>query len=234
MQIHIFCFGRLRDLVAPRLDLELPEGATVSALVATLLERYPSLAPYSRSLAVAVNHSFAPGDTPLKAADEVALMPPVSGGSGAAELPLVSPHARLQREPIDSTPLLSSIKQPEDGAMVVFDGVVRNNTRGRQTLYLEYDSYPEMALAQMEQLALDALAKFAVRDVRIVHRVGRQEIGDTTVLIAVASGHRAAAFDACRYAIDTLKKKVPIWKKEFFADGAEWAAGDPFPEELKP
>lgn len=234
MRIHVLCFGRLRDLAAPQLDLELPADATVSVLLAALLEQYPALAPYSRSLAVAVNQTFAAGSTVLKDSDEIALMPPVSGGSGAAELPLVSPHARLQREPIDSAPLLNRIKQPEDGAMVVFDGVVRNNTRGRQTLYLEYDSYPEMAMAQMEQLATEALAKFAVRDVQIVHRVGRQEIGDTSVLIAVASGHRAAAFDACRYVIDTLKKKVPIWKKEFFADGAEWVDGDPFPEELKP
>ncbi len=234
MKLHVLCFGRLRDLVAPELDLELPEGATASTLLAALLEHYPAMAPYARSLAVAVNQSFTPGSTPLKDSDEIALMPPVSGGSGAADLPLTSPHARLQREPIESAPLLKSIKQAEDGAMVMFDGIVRNNTRGRQTLYLEYDSYPEMAMAQMEQLAVEALAKFPVRDVQIIHRVGRQEIGDTSVLIAVASGHRAAAFDACRYVIDALKKKVPIWKKEFFADGAEWVDGDPFPEELKP
>lgn len=234
MLIQIICFGRLRDLVAAQLEIELPEAATVRTLLDTLLARYPSVAPYERSLAVAVNQEFAGAATALKNHDEVALMPPVSGGSGAEALPLVSPHARLQGGTIDSAALLNSIKKPEDGAMVVFDGVVRNNTRGRQTLYLEYDSYPAMAVAQMEQIAREALEKFAVRDVQIVHRVGRQEIGDTTVLIAVASGHRAAAFDACRYVIDTLKKKVPIWKKEFFADGAEWVDGEPFPEDLKP
>jgi molybdopterin synthase catalytic subunit len=114
----------------------------------------------------------------------------------------------------------------------LFDGIVRNHTRGRRTLYLEYDAYPAMALAEMEKLALHALSAFAVRDLRIVHRIGRIEIGQSSVLIVVASAHRAAAFDACRWLIDSLKKTVPIWKKEFFADGAAWADGDPFPPDV--
>jgi molybdopterin synthase catalytic subunit len=114
----------------------------------------------------------------------------------------------------------------------MFDGIVRNHSRNRRTLYLEYESYPAMAVAGMEKLAVDALAGFPVRDVRIVHRVGRLEIGETSVLIAVASAHRAAAFDACRWMIDTLKKTVPVWKKEFFEDGATWADGEPFPPDL--
>jgi molybdopterin synthase catalytic subunit len=114
----------------------------------------------------------------------------------------------------------------------LFDGIVRNNTRGRRTLYLEYDSYTAMALAEMEKLALQALSGYAVRDIRIVHRIGRLEIGESSVLIVVASAHRGAAFDACRWVIDSLKKTVPIWKKEFFADGAAWADGDPFPPEV--
>ena len=115
---------------------------------------------------------------------------------------------------------------------VVFEGVVRNNTRGRRTLYLDYEAYEEMALKQMEDLAERALAEFKIRDVAIVHRLGRLEIGETSVLIVVASAHRAAAFDACRWLIDTLKRTVPIWKKEHFEDGAVWADGEPFPDDI--
>jgi molybdopterin synthase catalytic subunit len=136
------------------------------------------------------------------------------------------------RQPIDSQDVLSRIKRPEDGAAVVFEGVVRNNTRGRQTLYLDYDAYEEMALKQMEELVAQAIERFKVRDVAIVHRLGRLEIGEISVLIAVASGHRGAAFDASRWLIDTLKRTVPIWKKEYFVDGAVWADGEPFPEEI--
>ena len=112
------------------------------------------------------------------------------------------------------------------------DGVVRNNSRGRKPLYLEYQAYEQMALKQMEELIAEALKKFPARDARIVHRLGRIEIGESSVFIAVASAHRAAAFDACRWLIDTLKKTVPIWKKEYFEDGAIWADGEPFPDEI--
>jgi molybdopterin synthase catalytic subunit len=109
---------------------------------------------------------------------------------------------------------------------------VRNNTRGRQTLHLDYEAYEDMALKQMNELAEQAIAKFGVRQVTLVHRLGRLEVGETSVLIVVASAHRAAAFEASRWLIDTLKKTVPIWKKETFADGVVWADGEPFPVEL--
>ncbi|HEU5452593.1 MAG TPA: molybdenum cofactor biosynthesis protein MoaE [Terriglobales bacterium] len=141
----------------------------------------------------------------------------------------------LVSAPIDAAAIVSALKRPEDGAVAVFDGIVRNHTRNRRTLYLDYEAYEPMALKQMDALLAEALAKFAVRDARVVHRLGRLEIGETSVLIAVASAHRAAAFDACRWLIDTLKKTVPIWKKEHFEDGAVWADGEPFPPEvLKP
>jgi molybdopterin synthase catalytic subunit len=136
------------------------------------------------------------------------------------------------RDAIDSAGVLARIKQGEDGAAVVFEGVVRNQTRGRKTLYLDYEAYEEMALAQMEELAEQALRDFQVREVALVHRLGRMEIGETSVLIVVASAHRAAAFEACRWLIDTLKRTVPIWKKEYFEDGAVWAEGEPFPAEI--
>jgi len=133
---------------------------------------------------------------------------------------------------IDAETIVSRMKDGSDGAVCVFDGIVRDNTRGRPTLYLDYEAYREMALEQMRRLAGEAVEKFGVRDVAVVHRLGRLAVGETSVLIVVASAHRAAAFDACRWLIDTLKKTVPIWKRETFADGAVWADGEPFPEEL--
>jgi molybdopterin synthase catalytic subunit len=127
---------------------------------------------------------------------------------------------------------MAAIKAGPDGAVCCFEGIVRDNTRGRRTLYLDYEAYREMALGQMEALAAEAVERFGVRDVALLHRLGRIGIGETSVLIVVASAHRGAAFDACRWLIDTLKKQVPIWKKETFVDGAIWADGEPFPEAL--
>jgi molybdopterin synthase catalytic subunit len=167
------------------------------------------------------------------------LIPPVSGGkikdepsTAEAPLPLISEHARITSGPIETATIVASIKRSEDGAVAIFDGIVRNNSRGRRTLHLEYTVYERMALIQMEQLARQALERFAIRDVRIVHRVGRLQIGESSVYIVVAAAHRAAAFDACHWLIDTLKTTVPIWKKEFFEDGAVWADGEPFPPEI--
>ncbi len=133
---------------------------------------------------------------------------------------------------IPTAEIVEQIKAGSDGAVCVFDGIVRDNTRGRKTLHLDYEAYREMALEQMRGLAIEAIAKFGVRDVALVHRLGRLFVGETSVLIVVASAHRGAAFDACRWLIDTLKKTVPIWKKEQFEDGAVWADGEPFPEEI--
>jgi len=138
----------------------------------------------------------------------------------------------IVREVIDAGSITAALKAGADGAVCVFDGIVRDNTRGRRTLYLDYEAYEEMALNQMRSLAEEAIAKFGVRDIAVVHRLGRLYVGESSVLIAVASAHRGAAFDACRWLIDTLKKTVPIWKKEQFEDGAVWADGEPFPEEI--
>ena len=133
---------------------------------------------------------------------------------------------------IPAAEIVAEMKAGPDGAVCVFDGIVRDNTRGRKTLHLDYEAYREMALEQMRGLAAEAVTKFGVRDVAVVHRLGRLQVGETSVLIVVASAHRGAAFDACRWLIDTLKKTVPIWKKEQFVDGAMWADGEPFPEEI--
>src|SRR5207244_10682663 len=124
------------------------------------------------------------------------------------------------------------IKRAQDGAAVVFEGVVRDNTRGRRTLYLDYEAYEDMALKQMEELSEQAVSRFAIRDVAILHRLGRLEIGEASVLIVVASAHRAAAFDACRWLIDSLKRTVPIWKQAYFQGGVVWADGELLPPEI--
>lgn len=132
---------------------------------------------------------------------------------------------RLVREPIDVKAVVEALKAPEDGALVVFDGFVRNNFKGKSTLYLEYEAYEPMAYAKMREVGSYMREHFAIDRIAMVHRLGRLEIGETSVLIAVSSAGRAAAFDACRYAIDALKRGVPIWKKEFFVGGAVWAEG---------
>jgi molybdopterin synthase catalytic subunit len=133
---------------------------------------------------------------------------------------------QLVREPIDIAALARHVRAPEDGATVTFDGFVRNQTHNRPTLYLDYEAYESMALAKMREIGVQLHEKYSIHRVAMVHRLGRVEIGDTSVFIAVSAPHRAAAFDACRFAIDTLKHTVPIWKKEYFADGAVWADGE--------
>jgi molybdopterin synthase catalytic subunit/molybdopterin converting factor small subunit len=225
MHVRVLFFGGLKDLAGRSGEvLELPDGAVVRDLLAHYAGQAPGMREALASIAVAVNLEYSGPETVLKAGDEVGLLPPVSGGSA---------RASIVRDPIDTQGVLAGIKRGEDGAAVVFEGVVRNQTRGRRTLYLEYEAYEEMALGEMERLAEQASKQFQVRDVALVHRLGRLEIGETSVLIVVASAHRAAAFDACRWLIDTLKGTVPIWKKEYFEDGAVWADGEAFPEEIR-
>jgi molybdopterin converting factor subunit 1 len=227
MRVQVLFFGVLRDLVGRASDaLDLREGATVADLLSHYESHIPKLQAFLPAIALSVNQQYAGPEETLHANDEIALLPPVSGGASRTA------HAAIVRERIEPQAVLDGIKRPEDGAAVVFEGVVRNHTRGRQTLYLDYEAYEEMALKQMEELAGQALGQFSVRDVALVHRLGRLEIGEISVLIVVASAHRGAAFDACRWLIDTLKRTVPIWKKEYFVDGAVWADGEPFPAEI--
>jgi molybdopterin synthase catalytic subunit len=243
MRVHILPFGSLKDHIRQR-ELDLPERASVADLLAAVGEELPAGArAMLAGIAVSVNAEYARGAQTLREGDEVGLLPPVSGGSqntgsGAAGSGLGgsgladSRKSWLTREPIPTEALVMAAKQPEDGALVVFDGIVRNHTRGRKTLHLDYEAYEEMAERQMAELAAQAEERFGVRRALLVHRLGRLEIGETSVLIVVASAHRAAAFEACRWLIDTLKKTVPIWKREAFADGVVWADGEPFPAEI--
>jgi molybdopterin synthase catalytic subunit len=227
MQVRVLFFGILKDLTGKASDpVDLRDGATVRDLLALYEAQMPRLKESLPSLAIAVNQSYADPETVLHNDDEVALLPPVSGGGPD------STRSAIVREKIQTQEIVSGLKRGEDGATLVFEGIVRNQTRGRRTLYLDYEAYEPMALQEMESLSAQALQQFQIRDVAIIHRLGRLEIGETSVLIAVASAHRAPAFEACRWLIDTLKRTVPIWKKEYFEDGAVWADGEPFPAEI--
>lgn len=239
MRVRVLAFGILKERFGPETDVDLREGANVAALLDRLRANLAAgQAQLLDHIAVSVNAEYAQSSRILRDGDEVGLLPPVSGGAPRTASPLdkTSTDAdftvALTREPIDAENLVAHAKSGEDGAVVVFDGIVRNHTRGRRTLHLDYEAYEDMALRQMSDLAADARDRFSVRHVTLVHRLGRLEIGETSVLIVVASAHRSAAFEACRWLIDTLKQTVPIWKKETFVDGAVWAPGEPFPKEI--
>jgi len=225
MRVRVLSFGPLKTLFAEGGEIcEVLMGESVGGLLARLQGEGRVDGQSLKCAAVAVNHEYAAMDTLLKDGDEMAILPPVSGGSGA--------RVELVRAPIDVAAIQEEIKAGGDGAVCVFDGIVRDNTRGRSTLHLDYEAYEEMAFRQMTELRERAIAKFDVREVAIVHRLGRLMVGQTSVLIVVASAHRGPAFEACRWVIDTLKKTVPIWKREQFVDGAVWADGEPFPEDI--
>jgi len=231
MQVRVLFFGILKDLAGRSSDLlSLPDHASAADVISHYQQRLSKNTGIFNSIAISVNQEYAPPDMKLHSGDEVALLPPVSGGADQAIK--AESKAFITREVIDTATPLARIKRPDDGAALVFEGIVRNNTRGRRTLFLDYEAYEEMAIKEMESLVTRALDQFKIRDALIVHRLGRIEIGETSVLIIVASAHRAAAFDACRWLIDTLKRTVPIWKKEYFEDGAVWSDGEPFPEHI--
>ena len=225
MRVRLISFGALKSAFAAGGESrELRAGESVGGLLELLRAEAVLPEDVLRGVAVAVNHEYASATHTLHDGDEVAILPPVSGGSRS--------KVALVREAIDAAAVVESVKAGADGAVCVFDGIVRDNTRGRRTLHLDYEAYEEMALRQMQLLRAEAIEHFGVREVAIVHRLGRLEVGETSVLIVVASAHRGAAFEACRWVIDTLKKTVPIWKREQFADGAVWADGEPFPAEI--
>jgi len=246
IQIRVLAFGVLKDsLGAEAVPVELPASATVAELLVQLGGSHPAVT--LRGIAVSVNAEYATAGTVLREGDEVGLLPPVSGGAprtgiarpGSGRTANVSNESiegstviALTRERIDAEKLVAAAKSGEDGAVVLFYGIVRNHSLGRKTLFLDYEAYEEMAAKQMRELVDAARTRFGVRHVTIFHRLGRLEVGETSVLIVVASGHRTQAFEACRWLIDTLKKTVPIWKKETFVDGAIWADGEPFPADI--
>lgn len=232
MNVRVLFFGQLKDVAGSATDsVTLAEEATLADLLAHYEKKIPRLKDFLPSTAISLNQEYASPAARLKEDDEVALLPPVSGGA-PRPFETMGPLVEIVCEKIDPHQIVPPLEKPEDGAIVIFDGIVRHHSRGRRTLYLEYEAYEEMALKQMRALAAEALERFAIRNVALVHRLGRLEIGESSVFLAVFSEHRAAAFDACRFLIDTLKRTVPIWKKEYFEDGAVWADGEPFPAEI--
>ena len=227
MQVRVLFFGRLKEIVGISEErAELSEGARVEDLFARYGRRFPELAEFRASVAASVNQEFAEWRAPLASGDEVAFLPPVSGGAPPSGAAILEDLCALVRAPIETPEIVAQMKAPPDGAVVVFEGIVRNHSGNRATLYLEYEAYEPMAIVKMREIGAQMREKFSIRRYAMVHRLGRLEIGETSVLIAVCSAHRAAAFDACRFGIDTLKRTVPIWKKEYFRDGSAWAEGE--------
>jgi len=237
MQIRVLFFGRLKEIVGRSEDrAELPDGARLEELFANYGARYPELAGFRGSVVASINQVFADWRSPLAAGDEVAFLPPVSGGAEASRAAAHAHVIEIVREAIQVDQLVAWLKAPEDGAVVAFEGIARNHSGGRRTLYLEYEAYEAMALAKMQEIGKAMQDQFEIDRVAVVHRLGRLKIGQTSVFVGVSAAHRRAAFDACCYGIDTLKKIVPIWKKEYFEDGAVWADGElpPVPSILPP
>lgn len=220
IKITALLFGQAREFVgASSLDVEVAAPATVESVFTILKSAHPKLAQMERSLLFAVNEEYASPDDALADRDRLAILPPVSGGE-------TRDIFDITREPIDIASLRKQLLAGESGAVVIFDGVTRNNTKGRRTLYLEYEGYTEMALKTMAQIASEVHDKWPINRVGIIHRLGRIEISESSVVIIVTSAHRRAAFEACHYAIDRLKKIVPIWKKEYFVDGEVWVENE--------
>ena len=227
MHVRVLFFGRLKDIVGVSEEqAELSDGARVEDLFARYGNSFPELARFRASVVASVNQEFAEWRAPLAAGDEVAFLPPVSGGALSADAAIEEDLCALVRTPIETAEIAARLKAPPDGALVVFEGIVRNHSGNRSTLYLEYEAYEAMALAKMREIGDEMREKFTIRRYAMIHRLGHLDIGETAVLVAVCSAHRAAAFDACRFGIDTLKRTAPIWKKEFFRDGAAWAEGE--------
>jgi molybdopterin synthase catalytic subunit len=225
MKVTILLFGQARETVgAASVELEVAQPATVASAFARLVAEHPKLAAMERSLLFAVNEEYAVREQPLRDGDHLAVLPPVSGGANADVV-------EITREPIDILALRARLLAGESGAVVIFDGVARNHTKGRRTRFLEYEGYDAMALKTMAEIVTEVHEKWPINRVGIIHRLGRIEISESSVVILVTSAHRRVAFEACQYAIDRLKKIVPIWKKEYFEDGEVWVEN---PEAMRP
>lgn len=207
-------FALHRELLGTReLQLEVPVGATVGEATAVLLEQFPALRGLGESLVVAVNAEYAKPQLPLKEGDEMALIPPVSGGDS---------RFCITYEPLNPRAVEREVQRHCHGAVVTFLGVVRDHSEGKPVLHLEYEAFPEMAEAKLRQIGLEVKEHWGEVELAVHHRLGHLDIGEISLVIAAASPHREEAFAACRYALERIKEMVPIWKKELFAQGARW------------
>jgi molybdopterin synthase catalytic subunit len=223
IRVRVLFFGAARDIAGQaEVDLEIHAPANAASAFEEIRATYPLLRRFGRSLLFAVNHEYAQEpDREVREGDELAVFPPVSGGAEESK-----DFFELTTAPIDVGEVARRVVPPECGATVTLDGYVRQWTRGRKTLYLVYEAYAPMALGEMQRLGRKAHARFEIAHIGILHRTGRLEIGETSVVISVSAPHRRAAFEACEWTIRELKRTVPIWKKEFFEDGEVWVEGE--------
>jgi molybdopterin synthase catalytic subunit len=232
MRVRILFFGVLKDLVGrPSEDADFPEGADLRAVFDTVATRCPPLKEMARSIVVARNREFAGLTTKIEDGDEVAFLPPVSGGCGACpedplEIAENGHYFALTHHPIDTRPVIDRLLTGAEGAVVTFEGTVRNQTKGRPVLCLDYECYQPMALAMMARIGHEIAGAHQVNRVAMVHRLGRLLIGETSVAVIATAPHRRAAFEAALEGLNRLKKTVPIWKKEHFMDGEVWVEGE--------
>lgn len=229
MRARVLFFGMLRDIVGmSRDEADFPEGCDLRSVFASYAVRFPRLGDLSRSVVIARNQEFADPGTKISEGDEVAFLPPVSGGRNTDDLQLCEDgnYFALTRHFIDTRAVIARLMNGAEGAVVTFEGTVRNHTKGRPTLCLDYECYESMALKMMSQIGREIVAEHQVEHIAIVHRLGRLLIGESSVAVIVTSPHRRAAFEASLAGIDRLKKMVPIWKKEHFVDGEVWVEGE--------
>jgi len=223
MKVSLQLFASLREAVGRRdLSLEVDDGSRISDLKARLASDYPALRPLLKTVVFAIDDDYVSTDERLHDGAAVALIPPVSGGSGEAELFL------LTREPIEAqAPTLAElVRRDKDGAVALFYGVVRNHSEGRDVERLEYEAHESMALSKMRECAAETRKSFPqISEIGVWHRIGTLEIGETSLLVAVSSPHRKEAFEACQWTVDRIKEVVPIWKKEHWAGGSAWVQG---------
>ena len=221
MRLTVQLFANLAETCGARqVELcDLPQPLTASLVMDAFVDRFPQIDAMRDSIMFAVNAEYVSPDHPVTPLDEVALIPPVSGGSDD------DPYFQITNDVLDPTTLHNLVLSPQAGAVSLFVGVVRDNNLGRDVNYLEYDAYPAMATNVMRQIADEMHERWDVLEIAMHHRIGRLEIGEASVAVAVASAHRGEGIEACHYGIDRLKAIVPIWKKEVWTDGEEWIEG---------
>ena len=226
VKLRVLLFARLREQAGGEdtIDVLVAPGATVADVWEALRTAHPRLEARRELIRPARNQAFARWDEPVAAGDEVAFIPPVSGGAPGGEQ--VAVLIEITDHPLDARRLEAAVARAAAGGICTFTGVVRDNSRGRDTTRLEYEAYREMALTEMQTICAEVGRRWPEARVAMAHRVGGLEIGEASVVVSVSCPHRAEAFEACRYGIDRLKLSVPIWKKEFFADGEVWIEGD--------